>query len=38
MVVKPLREVSPDIAPDFVQIVESFLEEYADVLQRVAER
>lgn len=34
IIVKPLREVSPD----FVQAVDSFVVEYADVLRRMAER
>lgn len=38
IVVKPLRDVSPDITPDFAQAVESFVSEYADVLRRLAER
>ena len=38
IIVKPLREVSPDITPDFVQAVDSFMAEYADVLRRLADR
>ncbi len=38
ILVKPLREVLPDITPDFVQAVDCFMAEYADVLGRLAER
>ncbi len=38
IVVKPVRQVSPDITPDFVRAVDSFAAEYADVLRRLAER
>ena len=38
IIVKPLREASPDITPDFVQAVDSFMAEYADVLRRLADR
>ncbi len=34
IIVKPLREAAPDIVPDFVQAVDSFMAEYADVLRR----
>lgn len=38
IIVKPLREASSDITPDFVQAVDSFMAEYADVLRRLADR
>ncbi len=38
IIVKPLREMSPDITPDFVRAVDSFMAEYADVLRRLADR
>ena len=38
IMMKPLREVSPNITPDFVQVVDRFMAEYADILQRLAER
>ncbi len=38
IIVKPLREASPDITPDFAQAVDRFMAEYADVLRRLADR
>jgi putative addiction module antidote len=38
IIVKPLRKASPDITPDFVQAVDNFMSEYADVLRRLADR
>lgn len=38
IIVKPLREASPDITPEFVQAVDRFMAEYADVLRRLADR
>lgn len=38
IIVKPLREASSDITPDFVQAVDRFMAEYAGVLRRLAER
>ncbi|WP_028962903.1 AbrB/MazE/SpoVT family DNA-binding domain-containing protein [Sulfobacillus thermosulfidooxidans] len=38
IIVKPLREASRDITPNFVQAVDRFVAEYADVLRRLADR
>ena len=38
IIVKPLREASPDITPEFVQAVDRFMAKYADVLRRLADR
>ena len=38
IIVKPLREVSLGITPDFVRAVDDFVAEYKDVLQRLADR
>lgn len=38
IVVKPLREETANITPDFAEAMDNFMTEYGDVLRRLAER